>query len=1134
MSLIHLSIRQPVTITVGVILVLLAGLIALDRIPIQLTPDVDETVITITTNWEGASPQEIEQEIVHEQEDALQGVANLVSMTSESRQGSARIRLQFAVGVPIEKALREVSDKLRQVPDYPENADEPVVELSDFMNRDFITWIVMGCDDPTLDIRTLQDFVDDRIKPVLQSVPGVSEVGVFGGREREVQIRFDPRALADRGITVTQLISAIRDTNANFSAGQVQEGKSDIRLRAVGQYDSIEGVRGTLVAHTPTGPVYLGDVAEVLETYKEQRAFVRSKGRPVIAINAQREPGTNVIAVLDGIDDALEGLNGPGGALEAEARRLGLSGRIYLEKVYDQTVYIDDALALVRNNIWLGGALAVIILLLFLRSLRVVGVIALAIPISVIGAVVAMLALGRSVNVVSLAGMAFAVGMVVDNAIVVLENVFRHLEMGKRPHVAAFDATREVWGAILASTLTTIVVFVPILLIEDEAGQLFRDIALAICAAVALSLLVAITVIPTASARMLKPHGSRPSRADRLAAIVFRPLALFGRLFTPIPAAVAWTVDRLISGRVGAWVLRPIIITLLTIGSIVLSMVLMPPIDYLPLGNRNLVFGGVILPSSYNMETTMALGDRIEPAIRPFWEAAEHPVGSQAYEAAKAALPKVPLFNPFTGKMDDPITPVPLSNYFLVSFEGMLFHGAVAAEPARAVDIIPLFNHATRSEILPDTFSFANQAPLFRMGGSSGSAVSVDFVSDSLDDASRAAQAIFLAFIGRMNEGFMAQPRPGNFNLPTPELQVIPDMRRLGEVGMTPRDLGLAVLAAGDGAIIGDYRLAGDTIDLKVIGKGAVEDPDLSALADIPIATPTGHTVALATLAELRRVPSVTQINHVGRQRAVSVEISAPPGLALEAAIAEIDEAIAEARASGNIAPTVSVSYTGSASKLREVQAALLGDGTILGLVTSSLFLALLVVYLLMAVLFQSFLQPMVILIAVPPATFGGFLALAAVHWWSNFDRYLPIQKLDVLTILGFVLLIGVVVNNAILLVHQTLNFMKGEAALSDGSTRAVPARQAIVESVRTRIRPIFMSTLTSLGGMAPLVFMPGSGSELYRGLGAVVLGGLLVSTLFTLILVPLLFSLVLDVQALLARALTGGEPALPAGVAAK
>ena len=1105
MDLIRLSIKDPVTVAVGVILVLLAGVLAIQRVPIQLTPNVEDTVISVSTTWEGASPREIEQEIVDKQEEKLQGLSSLKALTSQSLQGVGTIRLEFGVGTDKDIALREVSDKLREVPDYPDNADEPVVEDSDPENRDYIAWIIFSTTDPDFDMRTMQDFALDRMKPAMERIAGVSEVNALGGVERELQIRFDPLDLAHRGVTSTQLVSAIQGANRNVSAGQLAEGKSNVRVRTIGQYESVLDVEQTVIASTDGGPVRIGDVAQVIETYKEPTGFVRSRGKEVLALNVQREIGSNIIEVMRGVRAEVDRMNAPGGMLDAEARRIGLNGELNLKQVFDQTVYIDSAIALVRSNIWLGGGLAVLVLIIFLRSVRSVAIISMAIPISVIGAVVALVAMGRSVNVISLAGMAFAVGMVVDNAIVVLENIFRRLEMGESPKVAAYNGAREVWGAVVASTLTTVAVFIPILLIQEEAGLLFRDIALAIIAAVAISLVVSITVIPSAAARFLKPinHEKKPHKH----------LKFLFAMAAPLHKAPDW-IAAIIYKLCSSWIARIALAIVMIVGSLVAALALLPPSDYLPKGNRNLVFGLIIPPSGYNLEQKRILAERVESTIRPYWDATPGEDGSPAIRDA-STLPSVETFDWATMSPGPSVTPPPINNYFSVATTGMgMFHGAIAEDDGRCVDLVPLFAHATRSEKAPGVLAFGFQLPLFRVGGSTGSAVKIDFVGDDLTQVSAAASAFQAELNAKYGFGSV-QPDPSNYNMLGPELRIIPDRVRLSEVEMTPADLGLAVQANGDGAIIGEYRKDGESIDLKLIAINAVEQSDLQGLSDIPIATPIGHVVPLSSLSTLERTTSAPQINRVDRRRAVTLQFTAPAGIPLEEAIDDLASMIESDRASGVIPPTVDTLFAGSASKLAAVRTALLGDGTIKGLVNSSLFLALFVVYLLLCVLFQSFIRPLVIMASVPPATLGGFLALYLVYIWSLSNRYMPIQSLDVLTMLGFVLLIGVVVNNAILIVHQALNFLEGD---EEAGVAALAPRVAIRESVRSRVRPIFMGSLTSVGGMAPLVLMPGSGSELYRGLGGVVVGGLLLSTLFTLVLVPLLLSLVFDVQALLSR----------------
>jgi HAE1 family hydrophobic/amphiphilic exporter-1 len=371
--------------------------------------------------------------------------------------------------------------------------------------------------------------------------------------------------------------------------------------------------------------------------------------------------------------------------------------------------------------------------------------------------------------------------------------------------------------------------------------------------------------------------------------------------------------------------------------------------------------------------------------------------------------------------------------------------------------------------------------------------------------------------MGRFQGAANITPAPPNFAFPLDELRIVPEDERLQELGMTRTDLGQAVQAGGDGMVLfRDYEQNGELKDIKILTKRGKDAEPLDAMLDLPVATPTGAIVDLRSMAKVERVRGPDQIRHVDRQRAVTLELTPPPGRPLETVISEVESLVAEMRSNGSIPSGIDVSLAGSAGKLAQIRNSLLGDGTLTGTLGSSLFLAFIVIYLLMVVLFQSWSYPLVIMLSVPLATFGGFLGLAIVHKASKLDRLMPVQNLDMLTILGFVILAGVVVNNAILIVHQALNFMHNEK---------LGPMESVVESVRSRVRPILMSTLTSVGGMLPLVLMPGAGSELYRGLGAVVVGGLTVSTVFTVLLVPTVLSAIFAIKQPAAKPEAAAEP---------
>ncbi|NQZ57733.1 MAG: efflux RND transporter permease subunit, partial [Lentisphaeraceae bacterium] len=845
MNIIRLAIRQPITVAVAVLFIFLAGVVALQNFAVQMTPEVDDAIIAVTTTWENASPQEIESEVVDPQEEKLQGLSNLRSISSTSSLGRGQIRLEFNNGVDKDAALRQVSDKLREVKSYPQNVDEPVIEATDPESKDYIAWYVLSTVDESFDIQTLYDFANDRLKPQLERVPGISEVNVLGGREREVQVRFDAAKLAHYGLTLSELPTRLRSANTNFSGGALQQGKLDIRVRSVGRFSTAQQVLNFVIRQNDDGPVAIRDVAEVIETYKERRSFVRVNGVASLAINFQREPGSNVIEIMGDLRRTISELNEPGSLLDSQSKKLGLKSPLELNISYDGTTYIHSALELVKNNIYVGGLLAIVVLLLFLRSVRSVGIIALAIPVSMIGTVVIMVLLGRSVNIISLAGMAFAIGMVVDNSIVVLENIYRHLEMGKKRFDAAYEGTREVAGAVLASTLTTLVVFLPILLIEDQVGQLFRDIALAIMASVGVSYIVSITLIPSFAALLLKARVKKQCDTKKDPLLQRFTYAINGNVFIRLSVVALF-------------------VTITCVGIVKL----VPELDYLPKGNRNITFGMMLPPPGYNVDQMNKMGKRVEETMRPFWQ-------------ENAERPHVPVPYSPTGAT---VQPPPLEDYFLVQTGSMLFHGAISSDARRASDNEALLQHASRADVLPGVFAFAFQFPLFNIGGTSGSAVKINLTGNDLDQVANSAGALFGTLMQKFGPGTV-RPTPANFNLKTPELQLIPKHGKLSESGLSNTELGLAVQANGDGLFLGEYSQRGDLVDFKLINKNSVNKKFISSIAQTQLATPSGDIVALDKLADFKWVESAEEIRRINRQRAVTLEFTAPKGMPLEQAI---------------------------------------------------------------------------------------------------------------------------------------------------------------------------------------------------------------------------------------------------------
>ncbi|MDX1594954.1 MAG: efflux RND transporter permease subunit, partial [Gammaproteobacteria bacterium] len=1045
MNLIRTAIDRPIAVIAAVLMTVLFGLVALETIPIQLAPDVNRPVITVTTNWGGAAPVEVEREILNRQEEQMAGLEGLAEITGSAEQGRARMTLEFEVGTNMDKSLLLVANRLDRVSGYPDEADQPTLDTAGSDDNP-IAWFylsrVEGNDRP---VHEYGDFLEDVVKDRIERVPGVSRVNIYGGSERELQVRFDPELLARYRLTVSEVVATLRAANIAISSGYVDEGKRRYTVRTEGELNAADAIR-SVVLRSITGPgaeriarVTVGDVATVVTGYKEPSARIRMLGVPGLAFNAVRETGANVIETMRGLRAAVEELN---------AYQLPAAG-LKLRQVYDETVYINSAIDLVRQNIWVGGTLAAIVLLLFLRSLRATVVVSIAIPVSVIGAFVAMAALGRSINVISLAGLAFAVGMVVDAAIVVLENIYRLREEGRSAREAAYEGARQVWGAVLVSVLTTVMVFIPILTLDLEVGQLFRDIAVAISVSVILSLIVSVTVIP-ALARRFFHFGAADDEGTALArhhlpgidAVAGGLAGLFHRFTAQVLARRS-----LAAGVVAA-------VTTVALGG---AWALMPKLEYLPEGNRNLVFGVIIPPPGYNLDTMSGIARRFEDATRPHW---------------------ADLHGPESG----PGEPVRIDRVFFVVLRARAFVGAAAVDGSRAAELIPVLREPLFSE--PGTFGFVSQPSIFGRGIGSGRRIDLDISGPDLEALLEVAGDAVrrIATVMPREAGHQLRPNPG-LELGAPEIRVEPDRLRLADNAITASELAQAVDAANDGLRVTEVSDGSSRIDLTLMGPRNGVDAT-QGIGNLPVVTPSGTVVPVSQLADVVMTAGPTELRHRERERTITLEIRPAQGIPLEAALDRLREEVMEPLEAEGLPAGVKLGLSGTADQLAQTWDAMVVQ----------LALALVIVYLVMAVLFETFIYPLVILLSVPVAAVGGIAGLALLNLFVY-------QPLDMLTLLGFVILIGIVVNNAILVVHQSLHLRR---------ERGLAPREAIATATRNRLRPIFMSTLTSVFGMLPLVLFPGAGSELYRGLGTVVIGGLSLSAVLTLLIVPPMLGLLM------------------------
>ena len=1053
MKIIQDSIQYPVTTAVGVILLALFGGLALYQIPIQLIPTVDKPQIRVRTQWPGALPLEVERQIIQEQEDQLKALEGLESIESTSSAGLGEILVTFKIGTDPDTALLDVSNRLGQVPRYPDGALKPEVRAASSDTQFIAIFVMMHIDREAAEGPIAQelDFIEDVVAPEFERVPGVAALNLFGGQRHEMQFWADPVKLAARKMTISQLANALDRENANVSGGDFDEGKGNYTVRTSAEYASAGDVESVVVAYQNDVPIFARDLGHARLGFDKKRIQAYLDGQPVFPFFISKAPNENLMQIMVGIKEAAARLN----------RQVLEPRNLKIVQMFDATVYIDSSISLLRQSLYIGAGLAVVVLFLFLRSFTGTLIIALAMPISVIGTFLVMSLTGRTLNVISLAGLAFSIGMVVDNSIVALENIYRHRQMGKSRVDAAFDGAREVWGAILASTLTTAAVFLPVIFIAEEAGQLFRDIAIAISAAVILSMIVAITVIPAMAAKVM--GGGKSANAE--AKTPRKALGSFGSLSSRIADLVYWIC--------GGTIRRLTVAVVFTLAAILGAARLIPAVEYLPAGNINFVLGQVVLPSNYSLAEAESLRHTYFETLQPFYDC----------DASGENCPGGGI-----------------SQAFMIARGSSLFAGGQAKDPLRVAELVPVFR-STISKI-PAALGGFRPRNLFQSGRDAGY-INLDIVGPDFDRLQEIG-GIVLARLQQELPEAQAQPL-GGVDRGKPELRIVPNRLRSAELGVSGRELGLAINALVDGAKVSDYQWQGKRIDLKLIVEGDRRHRTHD-LAQMPIAVPGGRLVTLDALAKVELTTSPVEIGHRERQRASTIRLTPPQGVPLQTTMEQIEAKIIRPLSEeGVLSGPYRIVPRGEADKLSQTWDALAWN----------LLLALVITYLLMAALFQSFAYPLVILFSVPLAGFGGLLGLSVMNRFTY-------QALDILTVLGFFILVGTVVNNAILLVHQSLNHIRNDN---------MDPREAIRESTRNRIRPIFMSVLTSVFAMLPLVIFPGAGAELYRGIGSVVIGGLLISTVFTLLLVPALFSLVLDLKSgmvMLLRRIFGHGEAQP------
>jgi multidrug efflux pump subunit AcrB len=1032
-------VRRGILIAVATLIVSVLGIVAATRIPVQMIPDLEVRTISIRTSWPGATPQDVEKEILIEQEEQLRRVRGLQRIVSSASFGNARVELEFPFGIDLNKTLIDVINALNRVSDYPENVNEPSIFATSFSSNSFMFFRVMPLpgNPRKLDMAPLQDFVADNVAARLETVPGVSDVSTYGGAARQIQILIDPARLAERNLTMGQVRRAIRERNRDVSGGEIESGKRRYLLRTIGRFDDVEDLKRVIVDASGDAFTRLGEIAEVrLGHFKISRYFY-TDGSPGIGMSVRRQAGSNVIDIKRRMMPMVEEIN---------REVLNPSG-MQMRLLADDVGYVEASIHNVWTNLLLGALLASLVMFLFLRRFKVTLIGVIGIPICTIAAFAGLMLGGRTINVISLAGVAFAIGMTLDNSIVVLESIENAWRRGLGRWQAAVDGVRKVWPAVLASTLTTVLVFVPIAFIEEEAGQLYSDVAVAISASIIASMLVAITVIPAAAVWAFGEYSGNGEAAR----------TGWRERFTGM---VAW----MISTRVR----RAGVITLVIGSCTAIIVYLTPPAEYLPEGEEPKMFANLAPPTGYNLDTMTLIGDEIQDYMLPFLE---HDPGQ--FQRGESEMPAL--------------------LYLTVSVQATRIF--MIAQPKDPRDIKPLMAAVERRfNTYVGMRSFVSRGSIISSNSGGTRSIDLDISGASLVDIYQVAAVIE----GRARE-VLKKPRvrsqPRSLTLSQPLIEIRPDWERLRQTGLSSADMGFTVAALTDGAYVDEFFIDDEKIDIYVYASGARQTP-LDQLEQLPIYTPAKAMVPLASLARIVESVDTSDIRRVDGRRTVTLSIIPPETIALETGLELVkNDVVRQLREAGEIPGNVKVLISGASDALQATRESL----------STNYLVALVIIYLVLVAILSHWGYPLLIMTTIPLGIASGIVGL----WLMNtVGAALPLigmnsiqQSFDMITMLGFLILMGTVVNNPILIVHQAMvNFRE----------QGMAAAEAVREAVAIRLRPIAMTTLTTVCGLAPLVLIPGEGTELYRGLGVIVLFGLVGTALVTLTFLPALTMLCL------------------------
>ncbi|MDR7544095.1 MAG: efflux RND transporter permease subunit [Armatimonadota bacterium] len=1036
MSLSALSVRRPVFVLMVISALMVLGLVSYTRLPVELFPNVQFPFVSVLVVYPGAGPDEVQQLVAKPLEEQLSSLPNVREVRTLASEGQVFTGVQFELGTDVDAAAADVRQRVSIArARFPRDVGEPVVQKFDFASEPVLNIGLSGARSP----RELRRLADDIIKPRLERVPGVAAVNVSGGLVREIRVEVDQERLRAYGLAMAQVEEALRAENLNIPGGTITDGPREFLVRLTGQFGSLEEIADLRIRRLDGSVIRLGDVATVRDLQKDPEQYTRLNGRDSVGLQVQKQAGANTVKVADGVRAAI-----------AELART-LPPDVTFGIAQDQSLFIRSSIADVQGNLILGAVLVALVVFAFLHNVRSTAIIALAMPTAIVATALPMYFSGFTINVMSLLGMAVSVGVLVDNAIVVTENINRHLTFDPTPTEAALNGAREIELAVLASSFTNVAVFVPIAFTRGIVGQFFRQFGLVVVFANLLSVFVAFTLTPMLSGRWLR---RREPDGGRLARLFARWDGAYDRLAERYQGLLAWCLDH-----------RAATLAIATLAFVASMALVASPIvgkEFFPISDTGEFRVRIEMPTGSSLRLADTAARQAEAVLRQTPEVKTYftrvGAGSAGFGFQTPGSQIAEIFVSLTdkGERDRSVFQI---------IEAL--RGRMAAIPAAKVKI-----------------SVGNEA------GGGQAPIQVEVTGP---DPQR-----LQAVAARVEE--IVRGIPGTVNVDNtlaagkPEIQIALDRERAARFGLNAAVVGAAIRSAVEGVAVTRYRVGGDEFDITV--RARPEDRNtLDRLGEIAVGrAANGAAIRLRDVASMREMRGPASVLRKNRAQfaLISADLKDRP---LGAVVADIKKATDDLA----LPPGFAISFGGEA----QFQAESFHD------LLTSLALAILFVYMVMAAQFESLVHPLTIMFTLPLAAVGVFplLVLARIN-------------VSIMSLLGIIMLTGIVVNNAIVLVDFT-NQLR---------SRGRPRRQALLEAGKTRLRPILMTSLTTiLGGLPVALGIGTSGAEWRRPLGVAVLGGLMTSTFLTLVVIPVAYVLMDDVVARIFRRRREAAAAVPA-----